>query len=700
MKNLIICEKPSLAKNVCNGLKLNGESFKKVENYYESDNYIVTAVFGHLFGLYDLNDYTGIAKKWDISDIPFKPNEFKYKLKEDYKTKKVDKGIKKQFELIKSLINSDKVSSVTNCGDADREGEIIVRIVLSEAGNTKPVYRLWLPEQTEETIAKEIKKMIPANNYDNLAEEGFTRQYIDWLFGINYTRYATLKSGTLLRVGRVITPIVKIIYDRNKEIEEFVAIPYYQLYSKEKTNDTDIELLTSEKYEDQNDSELVQLLESLNSHDTVVTDIKKKDKVIESPKLFSQSDLQNYLSKKYKYKPSDTLKLTQQLYEKAYVTYPRTPTNYLSENEKDKVRETISKIVSSKNKSIIFKDSKRIFDNSKIESHSAIIPTGKIPDLNSLSEAEQNCYKAIYNRFCAVFCEEQHIKAETIMVLSNNGYDFTLKGSITIQEGYLRYDNLGHSNSSKSLPNVSVGDKIESNFKKIKKMTNPPKYWTVETLNNYLKNPFRKTTDSEEEIYKNLLKGLEIGTEATRSGIIDNAIRSNYINLKSSTYHITENGKYLVETIDKLGIDMTVESTAILGSQLKSLYNSEITQNELLHETIDTITEVIKKDTIVEKHEEEIESLGTCPICSKNIIENKVAYTCEDKDCRFVIWKNSNFVTKFGKKKLTKTNVKNLLSNGTVHIKGLTSQKGNKYDCNIDLEITDKWINLKPNFDK
>ncbi len=689
---LIIAEKPSLAKNIVNGLKLNGEYFKSHGNYYESNNYFVTAVFGHLFTLYDIEDYEeSSSNSWTTDNLPYIPSKFKYKLKDD-------KGIRDQFKLIERLINDPRVASVVNAGDSDREGEIIIRIVLDEANNNKPVYRLWLPEQTEETIAKEIKNMKLQNEYNNLADEGYARQYIDWLYGINLTRYATVKANTLLRVGRVLTPIVRTIYDRELEIKNFVPKNYYQLESKEETKGEIIPLNHKEKYDTPKDLELIEMLNSFNSNNSIVTSLDTTEKIIGSPRLFSQSDLQNYLSKQYKYSPSDTLKLSQSLYEKGFISYPRTATNYLSENEKEKIDSIIQVINGDYNYDLINKESKRIYDDSKIESHSALTPTNKLPNLNDLSDKERNCYQAIFNRFSAVFTAEDHIVNETILVITNNDYDFELKGETVIKEGFTKYDSNAKTKSKNNLPNVEVGDIVNSKFKIIEKQTNPPKYWNVSSLNNYLKNPFRKVDDTEEEEYANLLKGLEIGTEATRSGIIESAIRSEYIKLNNSTYRLGDKGEFLINSLNELDIDMKADETAILGSLLKKVYSNEIAIESLIATAKHELNEIVDTSLEIKQFKKEIDSLGSCPICNKEVIENTKAFTCVDHDCRFTIWKDNNFITKIGKKKLTKTIVKQLLKNGKTNVKGLTAKSGNKYNADIILEVGDKWINLKPDF--
>ena len=237
----IIAEKPSLARNIVAGI---GE-MKKKNGYFENSEYIVTWAFGHLFSLCDIEDYSPLPsenRKWTLDNLPCFPDKFRFRLKKDDKGKE-DDGVKKQFETIKALLNRKDVDKIVNAGDSDREGEIIVRLCVNNAlSENKPFYRLWLPDQTPQTVSKALSEMKEEKEYENLANEGFSRTYIDWLYGVNLTRYASIKTGTLLRVGRVIIPIVKAIYDRDLEIENFKPEIYYALVSKAKTNGEVIEL--------------------------------------------------------------------------------------------------------------------------------------------------------------------------------------------------------------------------------------------------------------------------------------------------------------------------------------------------------------------------------------------------------------------------------------------------------------------------
>ena len=243
---VIIAEKPSLARNIVSAI---GE-MKKSNGYFYNDEYYVTWAFGHLFSLYDIEDYTKSEdKKWKMDNLPCFPEKFKFKLKED-NNHKIDAGVLKQFNIIKELINKENVDTIINAGDADREGEIIVRLcIINALKEKKNLVRLWLPDQTKETILEALKEMKSEAEYNNLANEGFARTYIDWLYGVNLTRYATLKTGTLERVGRVIVPIVKAIYDRDLSIRNFVQDIYYSISSKEETNGEIVELNSKLKFD-------------------------------------------------------------------------------------------------------------------------------------------------------------------------------------------------------------------------------------------------------------------------------------------------------------------------------------------------------------------------------------------------------------------------------------------------------------------
>ncbi len=677
----IIAEKPSLARNIVAGI---GE-MKKKNGYYENKEYLVTWAFGHLFSLCDIEDYTPdvTSKKWTMNNLPCFPMEFKFKLKNG-DDGKPDKGVVTQFEVIKNLLNRDDVDKIVNAGDSDREGEIIIRLCVQNAlKNHKPFYRLWLPDQTPKTVQKALVEMKESKHYDNLANEGFSRTYIDWLYGVNLTRFATIKSGTLLRVGRVIVPIVKAIYDRDMEIERFVPEVYYALVSKAQTNGEEIELTSKYKFSKDEKRKAEICCERMNKLDAVVTDKKAKKEVLNPGKLYSLTKLQNHLGKKYKMSMEKSLAICQKLYENGYISYPRTNSEYLATNEKGKVKEIIS-IVKDLGYPIVFKDKKTIFDDSKIESHSALTPTYKIPNKSSLSNDENIVYSAIMHRFVAVFCAEDCMVEKSELTVSLGGKeDYTLKGSMIITAGWTKYD--GGDKKDKMLPNLNVGDKIIVDFKPEEKQTQPPKHYTIETLNNYLKNPFKdeKATsdDNDEEDYKAIFKGLELGTEATRTGIIDNAKKSGYISLKKDVYRIERGGKYLIEQLVDMNISMDKYKTSQLGQALKKVYRGEMTIEESVKVAEGEISEIFISDA-ADTTGFYGDKIGVCPLCGKDVVRGRYSYGCLgfSDGCAFRI----NF--KILDAIITKKQAQNILNNGSSDKLTFKSKSGKNFDGKLKLE--------------
>lgn len=625
----IIAEKPSLARNIVAGI---GE-MKKKNGYFENSEYIVTWAFGHLFSLCDIEDYSPLpseSKKWTLDNLPCFPDKFRFRLKKDDKGKE-DDGVKKQFETIKALLNRKDVDKIVNAGDSDREGEIIVRLCVNNAlSENKPFYRLWLPDQTPQTVSKALSEMKEEKEYENLANEGFSRTYIDWLYGVNLTRYASIKTGTLLRVGRVIIPIVKAIYDRDLEIENFKPEIYYALVSKAKTNGEVIELTSKYKFSAAEKAKAERCCERMNVLEAVVTDKKSKKEILFPGKLYSLTKLQNFLGKKYKMPMEKSLSIVQKLYENGYVSYPRTNSEYLATNEKDKVKQIISG-VKKLGYPVVFKDKKTIFDDSKIESHSALTPTYKIPDKGSLNDDEFTVYSAILRRFVAIFCEEEcYIEKSELTISLGGKEDYSIKGSMILTEGWTKYD--GGEKKDKMLPKLEKGDKVNVDFHPEEKQTQPPKHYTIETLNNYLKNPFKddKTSDeNDDEDYKAIFKGLELGTEATRTGIIDNAKKSGYISLKKDVYFIENGGRYLIEQLSDMNISMDKYKTSRLGQALKKVYHGEMTIDESVKMAENEIRQVFETDKNAGSGFYG-DVIGKCPKCGKNVARGRYSYACED----------------------------------------------------------------------
>ena len=660
---------------------------KRADGYFIGNGYIVTWVFGHLFSLADIEYYNPNpdgSVKWTINNIPCFPSEFVFELKKDNITKQPDSGVVKQFKIIESLVNREDVDTVINAGDADREGEIIIRICVDKAKKSdKSFMRLWLPDQTKETILASLNDLKSENEYNNLANEGYARTYIDWLYGVNLTRYATLKCGKLLRVGRVIVPIVKAIYDRDMAIRNFKPDIYYAVVSKAETNGEVIELVSKSTFAKQEKYKAEQLCTVYNSQKAIVTDKKIKKDTMKPGKLYSLTKLQNVLGKKHKMSMETSLKIVQDLYERGYVTYPRTNSEYLATAEKGKIK-TILDNVSKIGYPVKFKDGKNIFDDSKIESHSALTPTYKIPDKSALTEEQYTVYSTIMRRFVAVFCSEECIVEKTEITIDIGGLEeFSLKGNVIKQPGWTKYDD--YSKKDKILPLLEKGDIVNTDFKPTEKETQPPKHYTIETLNNYLKNPFKdekkKAQDeSDEEEYKAIFEGLELGTEATRTGIIDNAKKSKYIELKKDVYKILPDGEFLIESLERMNISMDKYKTSEVGKALKKVFRGEFTIDQSIDIAKKEIASVfnIKQQNLSDDTDDGFigDVVGKCPMCSGNVIRTSFGYGCSmyrENNCKFGL---SNVICQ---RVISKANVSQMLETGkTAKINGFVSPKTNK----------------------
>lgn len=700
---LIIAEKPSLGRNIIDAINgLDKGTMRKNQGFSEGCGYIVSWAFGHLFSLADIEYYTqgdaykqGTPIKWTMDGLPCFPQKYQYILRTDDNGKQ-DNGVLRQFEILKALCNRKDVEAIVNAGDADREGEIIVRTLISKAlAEPKPIMRLWLPDQTPETIRSALSDMKSDSEYDRLAYEGYARTFIDWLYGTNLTRYATLKSGTLLRVGRVIVPIVKAICDRDLQIRNFKPEPYFAVISKCGDQEKEIELQSKKRFNGDEIKAAQEYCDHLNSLPAVVTSVKNKRSKLPSGKLYSLTKLQNVLSKKYKMSMTDSLAIAQKLYEAGYLTYPRTNSEYLATAEKDKIKQIIGK-VSGLGYPVSFKDEKTIFDDSKIEAHSALTPTLKIPSKNALSEQERLVYSTVFRRFAAVFCAEDCIVDRTEITISvGEDETFQLKGTVIVEQGWTKYDDCQQ--KDKLLPKLRKGETVATDFKPVEKTTTPPKHYTVETLNNYLKNPFREDkaqvgseAENDDEDYKAIFEGLELGTEATRTGIIDNARNSGYIALNKDVYTICPKGEYLINMLGLMGISMDKYKTAEMGKALKKVYKGELTVKQsivLAQNEIYAIFENEKNAPAAPSEDKNIgfrgETIGKCPLCGGNVVRGIYNYGCMEykNGCKFRI------PLSLCSRAIPLSAAKRILEEGaTEQLDGFISKNGKRFSASLKLE--------------
>lgn len=715
MKKVIIAEKPSVAKNIADAYKIK----TRRDGFYEGDDYLVTWAFGHLLQLYDAKDYDENMKGWRMDKFPFIPEGFKYKIKCDSSNREVvDKGAEKQINIIKGLIDRDDVDGVISATDFDREGQVISDELFIHYDIKKPIYRLLLNEWTEDEVKKGMANLKPNSEMKPLQDAGIGRQLADWTIGINLTSVATLRYGAsekkTINIGRVLLPTLKIIYDRDKEIENFKESSYYKLLINLKSKDNiEFESLyyenASEKFEKKEC--LDNLSKLLKEKQAVVVD-KEIEKKREYPQsLFNLSNLQGYITSKYKGWTSDkVLKVAQGLYEKKLITYPRTASSVLEESLVDKAK----KVLETHKKGLPYEDqikfvqSKRVFDNSKVESHSAITPTYVIP--KGLTTDEQHVYNAIKNRFIMQFMPVAQFEETKITLKVNDEQlkgEFISKGKVEIVKGWRVVEKIESKDTI--LPLVEKGENLDIVDSKVNKVTKkPPKYHTektllrvMETCGKSFKDDKDDSSDDEsnsEEMMKAILSGFSIGTPATRAETIKKLKDIGYIKTKGKSLTTTELGRTIVEIFPAKEL-LDLEYTGRLEKTLSDIEKGKFKKEDFLNLIYDftrSSVEKIKNDSSmlhkfkVEKPEG-VEEIGKCPVCGNSIIEGEKGYGCVNwkNGCKYTIWKNDKFIESLGKK-VTKEMVQLLLKNGKVGFRNLKSKKGTLFSAYLRYEKDEK----------
>lgn len=705
MKKVIIAEKPSVARNIADAYNIKNRK----DGYFEGEEYLVTWAFGHLLQLFDAKDYDESMIGWKMEKFPFIPDKFEYKIKGDgYNRNSVDKGAAKQINVIKNLINRDDVDGVISATDYDREGQIIADELFIYLRVNKPIYRLLLNEWTEEEVKKGMRNLKLNTEMKPLQDAGIGRQLADWIIGINLTSVATLRYGgstkerKTLNIGRVLLPTLKIIYDRDKEIENFKATSYYKLSAKYKSKDNvEFDSLyyekNSEKFEDK--SYLDKISKLLKEKKGIVVD-KEIEKKREYPQpLFNLSNLQGYITSKYKGWTSDkVLKVAQSLYEKKFITYPRTASVVLEESleaRASKVLDVLKRGLPYE-KEIKFIKSKRVFDNSKVESHSAITPTYIIPQ--GLTADEEKVYTAIKNRFITQFMPVAEFEETKITIKVNDENipgEFIAKGKVEIIKGWRVVEKIETKDTI--LPLVEKGENIDVTESKVNKVTKkPPKHHTEKTLLRLMetcgKNYKEDKEDDErnsEEMMNAILSGFSIGTPATRAETIKKLKDVGYIKVKGKSLIATDLGRTIVEVFparELLDLEYTGRLEKTLSDIEKGKFKKEDFLNFIIEFTKDSVNKIKNDDSMLHRFKVELpegtEEIGKCPICGNPVIEGTKGYGCTNwrNGCKFTIWKNDKFIAALGKK-VSKEMVELLLKNGKVGFRNIKSKKGTTYSA-------------------
>ena len=708
---VILAEKPSVAKTIASFLKAN----TRRDGYFEGNGYIVTYAFGHLVSLYDMKDYDKekYSGSWKMANFPFIPaDKFKFK---------VDDSKQKQFNIIKELLNRDDVEYVINATDNDREGELIAFLIFLLAKNKKPVKRILVNEWTPQDITRGLENLKDEEDMRNLQAAGYTRLITDWLIGINFTSVATLKygNGKLLNIGRVILPTVKLVYDRDMEIKNFVPKTYFEIEGNFKCANGTYKgkLIKGKETKFDTEEEAMAVIDSITSKNGVISSKKVTKSKEYAPKLFSLTSLQGYITSKYSHFTSDkVLNVCQSLYEGkgkgGYITYPRTDSVYLEESLTDKASQTLNRLKHGLpyEDKIKFTKTKRVFDSSKVDSHSAIIPTYIVP--NSLTPDEQIVYQAIKDRFIANFMPPAEYENTEIKTDVDDSV-FLTKGKVLKVKGYLEVYNKEQKNDL--LPSMEKGENVEVlEILPLKKQTTPPKSYTEDTLLKAMKN-CGKNVDDEDLV----LAGYSIGTSATRGDVLKKIAQVGYVNKKGKSYYITDLGINLVEIFPVKDL-FDVDYTGKLEKSLSDIQKGQFSRKEYLLNIMNFIvknvnlikydapkkintdayvydpktkkalsksqleakaTKAAKASSKKSSSKTDNTSLGKCPVCGSDVVETEKGFLCTNyQTCKYGIFKDDKYLALF-KKKPNKTMVKSILKKGEAKVKSLTDKNGNKFDA-------------------
>ena len=708
---VILAEKPSVAKTIASFL---GAKTRR-DGYFEGNGYIVTYAFGHLVSLYDMKDYDKekYSGSWKMANFPFIPaDKFKFK---------VDDSKQKQFNIIKELLNREDVEYIINATDNDREGELIAFLIFLLAKNKKPVKRILVNEWTPQDITRGLENLKDEEDMRNLQAAGYTRLITDWLIGINFTSVATLKygNGKLLNIGRVILPTVKLVYDRDMEIKNFVPKTYFEIEGNFKCANGTYKgkLIKGKETKFDTEEEAMAVIDSITSKNGVISSKKVTKSKEYAPKLFSLTSLQGYITSKYSHFTSDkVLNVCQSLYEGkgkgGYITYPRTDSVYLEESLTDKASQTLNRLKHGLpyEDKIKFAKTKRVFDSSKVDSHSAIIPTYIVP--NSLTPDEQIVYQAIKDRFIANFMPPAEYENTEIKTDVDDSV-FLTKGKVLKVKGYLEVYNKEQKNDL--LPSMEKGENVEVlEILPLKKQTTPPKSYTEDTLLKAMKN-CGKNVDDEDLV----LAGYSIGTSATRGDVLKKIAQVGYVNKKGKSYYITDLGINLVEIFPVKDL-FDVDYTGKLEKSLSDIQKGQFSRKEYLLNIMNFIVKNVnlikydapkkintdayvydpktKKSTSKSQLEAKATkaakasskksssktdntSLGKCPVCGSDVVETDKGFLCTNyQTCKYGIFKDDKYLALF-KKKPNKTMVKSILKKGEAKVKSLTDKNGNKFDA-------------------
>ena len=692
---LVIAEKPSVAMSLAAVL---GATERK-DGYLEGSGYLVSWCVGHLLELAQPEAYKEQYAKWRYEDLPILPENWKYEVPKDKKT---------QLALLCRLMKDKRVDSVVCATDAGREGELIFRLVYEYAGCNKPMERLWISSMEDAAIREGFDHLRPGSDYDKLYDAAVCRAGADWLIGINATRLFSVLYGVTLNVGRVMSPTLALLVQRESDIESFISKPFYvpEITCGGFT-------ASGEKMTERSEAEKIRM--DCDHNSAFVRSVEKQVKTIQPPRLYDLTTLQRECNRIYGYTAQQTLDYVQSLYEKKLATYPRTDSQYLT---KDMQATAASLILWLRDNMPFGKgcagelDIDRVTDDSKVTDHHAIIPTVEIAqtDLTELPSGERDVLTLLAVRLLCATTQANRFEAVTAM-LDCQGYTFTAKGKTILQSGWkeverihrmsIRQSETEHrENEDAALPVLKEGQTFETVSASLREgKTSPPKHYTEDTLLSAM-----ETAGAEDMPDDAKRKGL--GTPATRAATLEKLVSAGFVQRKKKQLISTEKGKNLIAVLpDNIKSPIL---TAEWESMLKQVEHGELSATSFMDQIADMSRTLVKEHTAPEERFADLfpsskgtvhEAVGVCPRCGAPVYEGKKGFFCDNRECSFALWKDNRFFSS-KKKSITKSVAAALLKEGRISMSGLYSEKtGKTYDAEVILDDTGgKYVNFKLEF--
>ena len=692
---LVIAEKPSVAMSLAAVL---GATERK-DGYLEGSGYLVSWCVGHLLELAQPEAYKEQYAKWRYEDLPILPENWKYE---------VPKDKKKQLALLCRLMKDKRVDSVVCATDAGREGELIFRLVYEYAGCNKPMERLWISSMEDAAIREGFDRLRPGSDYDKLYDAAVCRAGADWLIGINATRLFSVLYGVTLNVGRVMSPTLALLVQRESDIESFISKPFYvpEITCGGFT-------ASGEKMTERSEAEKIRM--DCDHNSAFVRSVEKQVKTIQPPRLYDLTTLQRECNRIYGYTAQQTLDYVQSLYEKKLATYPRTDSQYLT---KDMQATAASLILWLRDNMPFGKgcagepDIDWVTDDSKVTDHHAIIPTVEIArtDLTELPSGERDVLTLLAVRLLCATTQAHRFETVTAM-LDCQRHTFTAKGKTILQSGWkeverihrmsIRQSETEHrENEDAALPVLKEGQTFETVSASLREgKTSPPKHYTEDTLLSAMENAGAEDMPDDAE-----RKGL--GTPATRAATLEKLVSAGFVQRKKKQLIPTEKGRNLIAVLpDNIKSPIL---TAEWESMLKQVEHGELSATSFMDQIADMSRTLVKEHTAPEERFADLfpsskgtvhEAVGVCPRCGAPVYEGKKGFFCDNRECSFALWKDNRFFSS-KKKSITKSVAAALLKEGRISMSGLYSEKtGKTYDAEVILDDTGgKYVNFKLEF--